>query len=569
MASLPILDQAKSLFSKFSTIQKVTVGIAVTAALAGIVLLFMTGSKTPMSVLYSDVEQKDAATIIEKLKEQNIQYELSQNGNTILVPSDKVHETRINLAKDGIPANSTVGYEIFDKTNLGMSDAVTKLNLKRATEGELQKTIAAFDEIAKVRVMIVTPEKTLFEKDQKKPTAAVHIHLKNGRSLDKLNIEGIQNLVAYSVEGLSPNDVTIVDQRGRMLSELKKDKSSLAGMSATQYEQQEKVDQYLISKVQSQLDGVLGAGNAVVRVNSDLDFSQLERTKENYDPDGQVVLSESKIAEKKKSQDSLEYPSVNSETNANKISTNYLNSKTVEHFIGNVGAIKRLSVSVLVNGTSKVIDKDGKQQIEYTPRSNEEMQKLTQIVRNTVGFDPQRNDQVSVVNMQFDTGNQADELADDKFSLNMTPNEIAEKVLILVAMILAVWMIRKLFASSQVRRKIEEILAPPQPKIEESPYQIALANSLNKLTGGMAIGPDGQLLPAGTNNLQLEEKTTINRDELLAKARARLDANTQSELSEDQMMYDEMRSRIQKFFEDNENDALKLVKIVLNKHESN
>lgn len=561
--ALPIIEQAKNFFSKLTNTQKISIGVAVTAALTGLILLIAGGNDSQMTVLFSELEQKDAATIVEKLKEQGIPYELSGNGTGIMVPQENVYDLRLKMAKEGLPANSTVGYEIFDKTNLGMSDAVQKLNMKRALEGELQKTISGFEEVQKVRVMIVLPEKMLFEKDQKKPTASVHIRLKSGRSMNKLNVEGIQNLVSSSVEGLSSADVTVVDQRGQILSDKKKDENSLAGLSSTQYEQQQKVDEYLIVKVQSLLDGVLGAGNAVVRVNSDLDFTQLERTKENFDPEGQVIESEEKINEQRKTQDSLDYPAVNNESTSGRTRVNYKNSKTIERMVSAVGVVKRISASVMINGTTKVVEENGEPTIKYTPRSEEEMQKLTQIIRNAIGYDPQRNDQVSVVNLAFDTTAQEEELKNKEWDLPMSPNDIIEKVLLALAMILAVWMIRKLFASPHVRRKIEEIINPPIPVLPVVDNQ--------HLYSDMVIGPDGQLMPASAvadSSKQLEEggMSMISREELLERARRRLDQTQTEELSEEQLMIEEMKHRIQTYLLENEEEGKNLLKLLLSKH---
>jgi flagellar M-ring protein FliF len=561
--ALPIIEQAKEFFAKLTNTQKISIGVAVTAAITGLILLVAGGNDSQMTVLFSELEQKDAATIVEKLKEQGIPYELSGNGTGIMVPQENVYDLRLKMAKEGLPANSTVGYEIFDKTNLGMSDAVQKLNMKRALEGELQKTISGFEEIQKVRVMIVLPEKMLFEKDQKKPTASVHIRLKSGRSMNKLNVEGIQNLVSSSVEGLSATDVTVVDQRGQILSDKKKDENSLAGLSSTQYEQQQKVDEYLIVKVQSLLDGVLGAGNAVVRVNTDLDFTQLERTKENFDPEGQVIESEEKINEQRKTQDSLDYPAVNNESSSGRTRVNYKNSKTIERMVSAVGVVKRISASVMINGTTKVVEENGEPTIKYTPRSEEEMQKLTQIIRNAIGYDPQRNDQVSVVNLAFDTTAQEEELKNKEWDLPMSPNDIIEKVLLAIAMILAVWMIRKLFASPHVRRKIEEIINPPIPVLPVVDNQ--------HLYSDMVIGPDGQLMPASAvadTSKQLEEGSLsmITREELLERARKRLDQNQTEELSEEQLMIEEMKHRIQTYLLENEEEGKNLLKLLLSKH---
>ncbi len=565
MAENKFIEQTKGFITKLSTAQKASIAVAIVAALAGLTMLFTHSSKPAMAVLFSELEQKDAAVIVDKLKEQNIPYEIGANGSTVLVSADKVYETRLAMAKDGFVPGNTVGYELFDKTNLGMSDFVQKLNYKRAIEGELQKTISSFDECQKVRVMIVMPEKTLFEKDQKKPTAAVHLHLKNGRSISKLNVEGIQNLVASSVEGMVPGDVSVIDQRGQILSEAKRESSSLAGLSSTQMEQQQKVDEYMIKKVQSLLDGVLGPNKAIVRVNTELDFTQLERTRENFDPDGQVVLSEEKINESHSAKDTIDYPPVNNQSSVGKIRSNYLNSKVIEHIVNAVGNVKRLSASVMVDGTNKVVDVNGEKKLQYTPRSDEEIQKITQIVRNAVGFDPQRNDQVSVVTMPFDQTALEEELKTPENFLDMTPKDIIEKVLLVLAMLIAVYMVRKLFASPQVQRQIEEILSPPIDKIAaESPYGLQLGAAS---PGGYTVSPNGQLVantqrqPAGL----LEDGAPPTKEEIVAKARARLDSKAQSLMSEEQIIHDEMRHRVEQFFDNNETDALKIVKLVMNK----
>lgn len=544
-----ILDQAKQLWQRLQLVQKLAIIGAVLAAIGIVVAVIISSSSQPMQVLFSDLDPKDAAAIVEKLKEQNIPYELGDGGTTVRVPQSQVYELRLALAREGLPAGSTVGYEIFDRTNLGMSDFVQKLNHKRALEGELQKTIASFDEVQKVRVMIVLPEKALFEKDQKKPTASVLLHLKSGRSLSKLNIEGIQNLVASSVEGLSPADVTVVDQHGQILSQAPRETSTLAGLTATQYEQQQKVESYLTSRVQSLLDGVLGPGNSVVRVSAELDFTQREQTRENYDPDGQVIRSEERIAEARRSQDSLDYPAVNSESNATKVRTNYEISHTVERIVGGVGTIKRISASVLVNGITKVVEQDGKKVVQYTPRSQEELQKLTQIVRNAIGYDPERNDQVSVVNLPFDTTMMEEPEQEPTFVL--PKGNIAIGITALIALLLALWALRRLVMVPPLRRRIEEILVPTA--------QLQLAP-----TPGSAVDVTQQLTPNAQPAAQLEEhREPSPYDELRQRVRQRLDAAGGAQLTEEQLLIEEMKERIATFIRENNPEAIKLIKSML------
>ncbi|MBK9248591.1 MAG: flagellar M-ring protein FliF [Ignavibacteria bacterium] len=363
----PITKQLTAFASKLNRAQKYTIGGVVIAALAGMILLVSSTSQPSMAVLFSELDQKDAGVIVEKLKEKKIPFELQSNGTAITVPTNVLHETRLSLASEGLPQSSTVGYEIFDKTNLGMSDFVQKLNYRRALEGELSRTIGSLDEVHKARVHIVVPEKALFDKDQNKATASVILQLKSGRNISKMNTEGIQNLVASSVEGMETNAVTVVDQKGQIISEPPRDKNSLAGLSSTQYELQQKVDQYLTSKVQTLLDGVLGVGNAVVRANAELDFTQVEKTTEDFDPDKQVVQSEQKIDEQTKSVDSLSVPAVNSASQRGNTVTNYEISKKVEKIVSQGGGIKRLSIATLINGSTKIIEGD-KPTLEYKPR---------------------------------------------------------------------------------------------------------------------------------------------------------------------------------------------------------
>jgi flagellar M-ring protein FliF len=543
-----VVTQAREFWQRLRTPQKLTIIGAVLAAVSIIAAIVASTSSQPMAVLFSDLDPKDAGTIVEKLKEQAVPYELADGGATIRVPESRVYELRLALAREGLPSSSTVGYEIFDRTNLGMSDFVQKLNHKRALEGELQKTIASFDEVQKVRVMIVLPEKALFEQEQKKPTASVLLHLKSGRSLSKLNIEGIQNLVASSVEGLSPADVTIVDQHGQILSQVPRETSTLAGLTATQYEQQQKVESYLTSRVQSLLDGVLGPGNSVVRVSAELDFTQREQTRENYDPDGQVIRSEERIAEARRSQDSLDYPAVNSESNATKVRTNYEISRTVERIVGGVGTIKRISASVLVNGTTKVVDHDGKKVIQYTPRSQEELQKLTQIVRNAIGYDPERNDQVSVVNLPFDTTVLDQPEEEPTFSLPR--GNLVLGIAALLAVLAALWALRRLVLSPPLRRRIEEILVP---------------NAV------LHLAPDGPAVPAlepaaeAAPVAQLEEHRELSPyDELRQRVRAKLDSAAASGLSEEDLLIEEMKDRIRRFIHENNAEAVKLIQSMIN-----
>lgn len=428
-------DQTSRLLHRLTTQQKFLIGgVTVVAAIALIILVTFVNRPT-FGLLYSNLAEEDASKIVTKLKEQSIPYQLDDGGKSILVPRQQLYELRLSLATDGLPRSSTIGYEIFDRTNLGVSDFVQKINYRRALEGELARTILEIDEVEGVRVHIVTPEKALFKDDERPATASVILKLKSAKPLRNETTQAITHLVASSVEALDPANVTIVDSRGNLLSDNAKS-NSLASLSATQYELQQKVENFLAKKAQTLLDEALGTGNSMVQVNAELDFRQVEQNLEQYDPDNTAVRSEQTSEEKTVVQDSVA-PSTRSSS-----VTNYEVNKTVQHIIENVGNIKKLSVAAIINEQQKVTEKNGEKSVEFTPLPQDEMDRLTEVVRKAVGFSVQRNDEVSVVNLPFNTN------TDDGLLLKNEPAtdwyDLGEKGLILLAMAGAVLIVRSL-----------------------------------------------------------------------------------------------------------------------------
>lgn len=543
--------QVRDFFSALTRPQLFAIIGVTVFALAGLLALIVSSSQPDRVVLFSDLSQKDAAMVTDKLKERNVEYQLADDGTTVMIPADVLHETRIALAAEGIPESGTVGYELFDRTNLGMSDFVQKLNYRRALEGELAKTISSLTEIKSARVHLTIPEKTLFSKDQQEPTASVVLELKNGKRLSQLNTEGIQNLVAGSVEGLSIDQVTVIDQKGKLLSDPPRDKNSLAGLSSTQYEQKQKVDEYLSYRVQSLLDQVLGVGNSVVRVNADLDFSQLEKTIEDFDPDRQVLRSEQQFAEKNKSTDSLDYPNVSSEGERGNTISNYEISKTVQKLTEEVGRMKRVTIAAWINGKmQKTTLEDGTVEQKYVERTEEEITQIRQLLRNAVGYDPSRNDDITVVNIPFDTSVDALPDAGGPFALNLTTEELIEKGVLVVVMLLAIFMIRRMVSSPQVRRRIEQVLAPSDLDKQRSELAKAAAERQRALLKELSDDKDLLALP---------ELTSM--EDMAARARAQLDIAADN--SEESLMKQEIKNRVQNYFEQKPDEAVKLVRSML------
>lgn len=572
MAKTGIVSQTGGFLKNLTLIQKIVLFGVTFAVLAGLIYLVInTANKKEFAVLFSQVEPTEAGKIVEKLKEQKVDYKLTDNGTTILVDKNKVYDTRVAIAAEGLPESGIVGYEIFDKTNLGMSEFVQKVNFRRALEGELSKTISSLQGIKKARVHIVMPEKAIFEAEQKPPTASVTLQLDGDKSIGRLNVRGIQNLVASSVEGLSPNNVTVVDHRGKILSDSDVDPNSVVGKTQTQHEQKIRVEQYLTNKLQSLLEGVIGQGNVEVRVSADLDFTQVEKTITDFDPERQVVRSEQSISSSANTVDSLVYPAPNKTTQQSNTMANYEIPQTIEKIVNGVGTIKRITVGALVNGTYKVVEKDGKKQIEYIPRGEEEMKKLEEIIKNAVGFDQNRNDQVSVVNVPFDTQQPEPETLAQPKPWYLQPENI-RLLILLFAVLVAVFLMYLLFHSRQVKEVARVAMALPEPRklLEEE------KEDLQRELEGLRVEEDQMLmLPTEMpEQLLLAEEAggvPIPEDELVGlpivkKPTAKL-TDTQT-LSEEAMMKMEIRDKIREYIENQPAEAAKLIRIYISQEEA-
>lgn len=572
----PALKGAKGFLDKLTMTQKLIGGGVLGAIFIGLLVLIFSSTDKPKAVLFSELEAEDSGKIVEVLKEQKIEYELQNGGSKILVPKDKVDEVRIDLANQGLPEMSNVGYELFDRTNLGMSEFVQKLNFRRALEGELQSTIEAMDEIRKARVHIVIPEKALFKKDQKDPTASVTLHLRSGRSLSRLNIEGIQNLVASSVEGMSPDKVKVMDQKARVLSQEALDENSIAGKTALQHQQQQRVEHYLSEKVQSMLDGVLGMGNARVQVNADLDFTQIEQEKTEFDPDGQVVRSEQNIKDVSETADSLSYPYVNQAKDETNQIANYEISRSVEKIIHDVGAVERLTVSVLINGKVAVNETpEGEKTLSYTPRTDKEMQQFREIVQNAIGYDPSRNDQISVINVPFqhslDKSNYIDEFPPKWYEI---PEN--KRILFLVGLLFLIFIFMMLILQSkEVRQRMRIAMGLPTKVVideydieedekEEDMEELELDD--DELLLLPAELPEQLLLegdaeePDTDVEEEMESELELEKDSLSDMASADFD---DEELSEEALMKLEIKGKVEQFMDENTEEAVKLLRIFM------
>lgn len=401
-----IFDHFYQLIGRMTPSQVVMMAFVVIGMIVGTVLIFNFAKSQYFVPLYSNLSSEDAGKIVEKLNELKVSYEIGDGGGSISVPSDQVYETRMKLASSGLPSRQNIGYALFDQTNLGMTDFVQKLNYRRALEGELARTIGSLSEVEAARVHLVIPEDKLFKEDENKPSASVVVKLRGGQNLTKRQLQGMSYIVASSIEGMSPDNVTIIDYDGNLLSGAQSSDPS-AMLSATQFEMRKNVETYLEQKAQSMLSSVIGHGRSIVRVSAELNFEQNSTQIEEYNPEMVAVRSEQRTAAKGNEVESIPgTPPVTTSSNNNDatdIITNYEVSKTVKSIIGEVGSIKHLSIAVMVDGNyEETTDPEGAVDRKFINRTPEELERYASIIKNAVGYSEARTDLFTIVDVPFD-----------------------------------------------------------------------------------------------------------------------------------------------------------------------
>jgi flagellar M-ring protein FliF len=383
------------------------------------VVLYLTRiSHQEMVVLYSDLSLDDSNRIVQELDAKNIQYELLAGGTVIKVSSDKVLRLRMSMAEEGIPSKgSIVGYELFDAgESISTSSFMQNVNLLRALEGELSRTISTFDNVLKARVHLVVAKRDLFSRDQQAPRASIILTMKGHNVLKKSEINAVAHLIATAVPDLDINRITIVDTKGRPLKLGAKDiNNEFSGVNEFE-EYRVNYEMRLKHMIEDMLEKTLGEGKVKSYVAAEINFDRVVTNSETFDPDGRVARSIQTIEEKDKNESgesgdssiannlpgelggaSGEKSSASSQKTDE--TTNFEISKTVKNHISETGTVKRVSVSVLVDGVYKY-DKDTKK-VNYTPRTDDEIQKYTALVKSAIGFRDERSDKVEVINMPF------------------------------------------------------------------------------------------------------------------------------------------------------------------------
>lgn len=402
------------------------IALLVVAAVAAIVM----GRQPDYKVLFSNLSDKDGGAIVAQLSQMNVPYKHADGGGAILIPAERVHDVRLRLATQGLPRGSVTGFELMETNRFGMTQFQERLNFQRGLEGELTRSIQALSSVQGARVHLALPNQNGFFREQQKPSASVLVSLHPGRILDRAQLAGIVHLVASSVPELAPSAVSVLDDTGKLLSQ-SPDAAGEEGINAQQLLYVQQIEQQYARRIMEILEPVVGRNNVKAQVSAELDFSRTESTSEQFRPNqtpdsgairSQQVLESSGTANKTATgvpgavANQPPAPSAAPVNGANpaptaggqqgaeestskrESTTNYEVDKTVKVTRGNNWAIKRLSAAVVVNYQALAEEKGGASPKPLTP---EQIEQMTGLVRETIGFNKERGDSVNLMNTPF------------------------------------------------------------------------------------------------------------------------------------------------------------------------
>ncbi|GAB1579016.1 flagellar basal-body MS-ring/collar protein FliF [Bordetella petrii] len=477
LAKFPVLDKVRALP------KPLLLGAA--AALVAVIAVLALWSREPdYKVLFSNLDDRDGGAIVTALGQMNVPYRFSSDGRALLVPAERVYDTRMQLASQGLPRGGSVGFELLDNSRFGASQFAEQVNYQRGLEGELARSIEAMNTVQSARVHLALPRQSLFVRNRQAPTASVLLHLYPGRSLSHAQVAAVAWLVASSVPDLTAENISIVDQNGRLLSA---PLGEGRGMDADQSRFVRDVEQRTVERILTILNPLVGPGNVQAQASAEVDFARREQTSEVYRPNqepGQAAVRSKQTSDSAQTgvgpaqgvpgalsnqppsaaeapivnpppapqpaqggqaqqQDEAPQPRVPT-NNRHDATINYEVDRTISHVKQPVGQLKRLSVAVVVN---YLPDASGEPQ----PLPPEELTKLTNLVREAMGYSETRGDSLNLVNSQFNDQPAPPPLWRDPELIGLVKTVLAW----VLGLALALWLYRKL------RPAVANYLYPP------------------------------------------------------------------------------------------------------------
>ncbi|WP_310564152.1 flagellar basal-body MS-ring/collar protein FliF [Hydrogenophaga sp.] len=424
-------------FARLDNAQKIKLGLGALALLAVALALFFMGRQPEMRVLYANLNDKDGGAIVAQLSQMQVPYQYAEGGGAIMVPADKVHDVRLRLASQGLPKGSVSGFELMEANRFGMTQFQERLTFQRGLEGELTRSIQSLSSVQAARVHLALPNQNGFFREQQKPSASVLLTLHPGRTLDKAQVAGIVHLVASSVPEMNPKSVSVVDDAGSLLSAAPEGQSQGMDLQRLQYTQQ--IEQLYTRRILDMIEPLVGVGNVKAQVSAEMDFSQVESTSELHKPnqggepgtvrsqqiveDGTAALAQpagvpgattnqppaTGTAPINGAAAPLGVASAADKAGNQRRESviNYEVDKTVKVVREATGTVKRLTAAVVVNHRGGTDPKSGKPTSTAIPP--EQLEQMTALVRETIGFSKDRGDSVNLVNAPFSENKPSDE----------------------------------------------------------------------------------------------------------------------------------------------------------------
>ncbi len=546
VAEIPLVTPAASpnWLQRLSTLdraQRMRLGVGVALLVAAAIAAVVLGRQPDYRVLFANLSDKDGGAIVAQLSQMNVPYKHADGGGAILIPSDRVHDVRLRLATQGLPKGSVAGFELMESSKFGMTQFQERLNFQRGLEGELTRSIQALSSVQGARVHLALPNQNGFFREQQKPSASVLVSLHPGRILDRAQLAGIVHLVASSVPELAPSAVSVLDDTGKLLSQ-SPDNSAGAEANAQQLLYVQQIEQQYTRRIMEILEPVVGRDNVKAQVSAEVDFTQTESTSEQFRPNqtpdssairSQQVLESSGSANKTATgvpgavANQPPAPSAapvnganpapnaggtqgtEEQTRKRESTTNFEVDKTVKVTRGSTGAVKRLSAAVVVNYQSA--EEKGKMVPKaLTP---EQLEQMTALVRETIGFNRERGDSVNLMNTPF----QVTAAVANDVPLWKQPEalELAKSFAWPVGAVL--------FAALVLLGLVRPALKGPKPvKAEAVPAAGGQLNALEAETLDRpalpAPGKKDEVLPATPEQLRLDEARVLAKENPVAVA---------------------------------------------------
>ena len=411
-----MFEQWKAVWTNLSVRHRITIGVALGIAAAAVFGLTRWQHESDFKPLYTGMSAEDAGSVVAKLKESGVEYRVSDDGSTVLAPSSRQAELRLELASAGLPKTGRIGFELFDKTNLGMTDFAEQVNYRRALEGELERSMRSISQIEQARVHITFPKDSVFLESRTTGKASVLLKLRNGAKLSPQQVTGISHMVASAVDGLAAEAVSVMDMHGTLLHRPKNAQDD-SDLSDEAIEYKRRVERDLLTKINATLEPLLGSERFRAGVSVECDFTSGEQSEETYDPEKSVMSSSQKTEESTTgtpaggvpgTASALPRPTGRTSGSSTTVSRRsetiaFQTSKTVRRIKLPQGAVSRVSASVLVDQTVHWEGSGSKQRRVVTPPSAETVRAIRVLVSGAIGLQPERGDQLVVESLPFES----------------------------------------------------------------------------------------------------------------------------------------------------------------------